>query len=156
LGALVRTVKIYVAVLTKNSVISPHSITYLPTRKIHVKPFYSKYGLSLKLMRASSCYQRIASTAPTGLILFQGAQRYQAIDVPICGVLRAFLDLGIFGCCELTLKAVQKPIQNIKLPFIKMYRCMRLPEVDLSRFDAAPLIALTATKEIDYGTETDG
>ena len=27
---------------------------------------------------------------------------------------------------------------------------------DLSRFDAAPLIAFTATKEIDYGTETDG
>jgi DNA-binding transcriptional regulator LsrR (DeoR family) len=27
--------------------------------------------------------------------------------------------------------------------------------VDLSRFDAAPLIAFTATKEIDYGTETD-
>jgi len=28
--------------------------------------------------------------------------------------------------------------------------------LDLSRFDAAPLIAFTATKEIDYGTETDG
>jgi hypothetical protein len=28
--------------------------------------------------------------------------------------------------------------------------------VDLSRFDAAPLIAFTATKEINYGTETDG
>jgi hypothetical protein len=28
--------------------------------------------------------------------------------------------------------------------------------VDLSRFDAAPLIAFTATKETDYGTETDG
>ena len=28
--------------------------------------------------------------------------------------------------------------------------------MDLSRFDAAPLIAFTATKEIDYGTETDG
>ncbi len=28
-------------------------------------------------------------------------------------------------------------------------------EVDLSRFDAAPLIAFTATKETDYGTETD-
>ena len=27
--------------------------------------------------------------------------------------------------------------------------------VDLSRFDAAPLIAFTATKETDYGTETD-
>ena len=26
----------------------------------------------------------------------------------------------------------------------------------LSRFDAAPLIAFTATKETDYGTETDG
>lgn len=28
--------------------------------------------------------------------------------------------------------------------------------VELSRLDTAPLIALTATKEIDYGTETDG
>ncbi len=28
--------------------------------------------------------------------------------------------------------------------------------LDLSRFDAAPLIAFTATKEIDYETETDG
>jgi hypothetical protein len=27
--------------------------------------------------------------------------------------------------------------------------------LDLSRFDAAPLIAFTATKETDYGTETD-
>jgi hypothetical protein len=27
-------------------------------------------------------------------------------------------------------------------------------EVDLSRYDAALLIAFTATKEIDYGTET--
>ncbi len=30
------------------------------------------------------------------------------------------------------------------------------PKVDVSRFDAAPLIAFTATKETDYGTETDG
>ncbi|PYG25655.1 hypothetical protein C8N36_12742, partial [Pelagimonas varians] len=28
--------------------------------------------------------------------------------------------------------------------------------MDLSRFDAAPLIAFTATKETDYGTETYG
>jgi hypothetical protein len=28
--------------------------------------------------------------------------------------------------------------------------------LDLSRFDAALLIAFTATKETDYGTETDG
>ncbi len=28
--------------------------------------------------------------------------------------------------------------------------------LDLSRFDAAPLIAFTATKEMRYGTETDG
>jgi hypothetical protein len=27
--------------------------------------------------------------------------------------------------------------------------------MDLSRFDAAPLIAFTATKETDYGTETN-
>ena len=30
-----------------------------------------------------------------------------------------------------------------------------LEAVDLSRFDAAPLIAFTATKETDYGTETN-
>ncbi|PYC46952.1 IS6 family transposase, partial [Litorivita pollutaquae] len=29
-------------------------------------------------------------------------------------------------------------------------------DMDLSRFDAAPLIAFTATKETDYGIETDG
>ncbi|MEL7179630.1 MAG: hypothetical protein AAFN63_07340 [Pseudomonadota bacterium] len=29
-------------------------------------------------------------------------------------------------------------------------------DMDLSRFDAAPLIAFTATKETNYGTETDG
>jgi hypothetical protein len=28
--------------------------------------------------------------------------------------------------------------------------------LDLSRFDAAPLIAFTAKKKTDYGTETDG
>ncbi len=28
-------------------------------------------------------------------------------------------------------------------------------DLDLSRFDAAPLIAFTATKETSYGTETD-
>ena len=28
--------------------------------------------------------------------------------------------------------------------------------LDLSRFDAAPLIAFTVTKETDYWTETDG
>ncbi|NUH64891.1 hypothetical protein HTT03_06205 [Sulfitobacter sp. S0837] len=29
-------------------------------------------------------------------------------------------------------------------------------DLDLSQFDAAPLIAFTATKEMNYGTETDG
>ena len=29
-------------------------------------------------------------------------------------------------------------------------------KMDLSRFDAAPLIAFPATKEMNYGTETDG
>ncbi|MBB3995914.1 hypothetical protein GGR95_003580, partial [Sulfitobacter undariae] len=33
---------------------------------------------------------------------------------------------------------------------------MVLGALDLSRFDAAPLIAFTVTKEINYGTETDG
>ena len=32
---------------------------------------------------------------------------------------------------------------------------IRQHNVDLSRFDAAPLIAFTATKETDYGTETN-
>jgi hypothetical protein len=31
-----------------------------------------------------------------------------------------------------------------------------LVTMDLSRFDAAPLIAFTVTKETDYGIETDG
>jgi hypothetical protein len=36
-------------------------------------------------------------------------------------------------------------------------RLVRRPhDLDLSRFDAAPLIAFTATKEMNYGTETDG
>ena len=30
-----------------------------------------------------------------------------------------------------------------------------LHKLDLSRFDSAPLIAFTATKETDYGTETN-
>src|SRR6056297_493688 len=34
-------------------------------------------------------------------------------------------------------------------------QCPWLP-LDLSRFDAAPLIAFTAAKETDYGNETDG
>jgi hypothetical protein len=29
-------------------------------------------------------------------------------------------------------------------------------KVDMSRFDAAPLIAFIAAKETDYGNETDG
>jgi len=29
-------------------------------------------------------------------------------------------------------------------------------QMDLSQFDAAPLIAFIAAKETDYGTETDG
>jgi hypothetical protein len=32
----------------------------------------------------------------------------------------------------------------------------RVSKMDLSRFDAAPLIAFTATKEMNYGTQTDG
>jgi hypothetical protein len=37
-----------------------------------------------------------------------------------------------------------------------MFYFLRLIDLDLSRFDAAPLIAFTATKEIDYEIETDG
>ena len=43
----------------------------------------------------------------------------------------------------------------------KAWECALLPyriivcKVDLSRFDSAPLIAFTATKETDYGTETN-
>jgi hypothetical protein len=33
---------------------------------------------------------------------------------------------------------------------------MFIGRMDLSRFDAARLIAFTATKEMNYGTETDG
>ena len=40
--------------------------------------------------------------------------------------------------------------------YIQRRNITPLSYLDLSRFDAAPLIAFTATKEIDYGTETDG
>ncbi len=36
-----------------------------------------------------------------------------------------------------------------------MVACHLNTSLDLSRFDAAPLIAFTATKEADYGTKTD-
>ncbi|MFT4742953.1 MAG: hypothetical protein ACI91Z_000927, partial [Yoonia sp.] len=35
-------------------------------------------------------------------------------------------------------------------------RLLPISVLDLSRFDAAPLIAFTATKEMNYGTQTDG
>jgi len=37
-----------------------------------------------------------------------------------------------------------------------VYARLFMAQVDLSRFDAAPLIAFTATKEMNYGTKTDG
>ena len=37
-----------------------------------------------------------------------------------------------------------------------LFLIVRDNALDLSRFDAAPLIAFTATKETDYGIETDG
>ena len=35
-------------------------------------------------------------------------------------------------------------------------QCVESAQMDLSRFDAAPLIAFTAAKEMNYGTETKG
>jgi AcrR family transcriptional regulator len=43
---------------------------------------------------------------------------------------------------------------GLKDAVLDLYREMVL--LDLSRFDAAPLIAFIATKEMNYGTETDG
>ena len=34
-------------------------------------------------------------------------------------------------------------------------QCVGSAQMDLSRFDAAPLIAFTAAKEMNYGTETE-
>ena len=39
---------------------------------------------------------------------------------------------------------------------VRTARKTQTPKMDLSRFDAAPLIAFTAPKETDFGTETDG
>ena len=47
---------------------------------------------------------------------------------------------------------VNRTISN--LSHYNPWWCHRV--LDLSRFDAAPLIAFTATKETYYGTETDG
>jgi len=38
----------------------------------------------------------------------------------------------------------------------KKPRGRRRPDLDLSRFDAAPLIAFIAAKETNYGNETNG
>jgi hypothetical protein len=40
----------------------------------------------------------------------------------------------------------------------RAHRVEKLPwqQVDVSRFDAAPLIAFIAAKEMNYGTETEG
>jgi len=49
--------------------------------------------------------------------------------------------------------------QFLETPFFgvrQMTWHLRNEGLDLSRFDAAPLIAFTATKEMNYGTETDG
>ena len=43
----------------------------------------------------------------------------------------------------------EKVVKDIKRATRKQY-------LDLSRFDAAPLIAFIATKETNYGNETDG
>ena len=41
---------------------------------------------------------------------------------------------------------------SLETPRITVFHILK---VDLSRFDAAPLIAFTATKETDYGTATN-
>jgi hypothetical protein len=58
---------------------------------------------------------------------------------------------------------LRRPLQNHPFRTLTIKRLLSglrmilfQPAVDLSRFDAAPLIAFTATKETDYGTETDG
>ncbi|EAP82446.1 hypothetical protein EE36_00195 [Sulfitobacter sp. EE-36] len=56
---------------------------------------------------------------------------------------------------EKKLKTLEVENANLnKLLAEQMMDVSTLKEMDLSRFDAAPLIASTATKETNYGTET--
>jgi hypothetical protein len=73
----------------------------------------------------------------------------------------------IINLCRMT-ASLEKPRSHIlnrgtlPRPYLRglsVFVNQHLPVIDaldLSRFGAAPLIAFTATKEIDYGIETDG
>jgi hypothetical protein len=54
------------------------------------------------------------------------------------------------------LRIVEETLDEIASISVVARRNGVAPNLDLSRFDAAPLIAFIATKETDYGTETDG
>ncbi len=53
-----------------------------------------------------------------------------------------------------SMAAAQTPYINV--PVFVALNNLTMRSLDLSRFDAAPLIAFTATKEMNYGTEADG
>ena len=76
------------------------------------------------------------------------AQRLNVFMRPVGGPVHVLLDLDTPGVLDEVLNMMA--FDGI-LPSLVVETSL-----DLSRFDAAPLIAFTATKEIDYGTETDG
>ena len=76
----------------------------------------------------------------------------RASDVDIFVVLEERMDAKRFD----NLKAVHEDLREQFTLFGPRLEVAYLSRVELSRFDAAPLIAFTATKETDYGTETDG
>ena len=73
------------------------------------------------------------------------------VDVDIARLVS--LEGAVFGprrlCLQVTQVADAMPTQTA-------VQTRARDVLDLSRFDAAPLIAFTATKETDYGTKTDG
>ncbi|NRB33046.1 MAG: hypothetical protein HRU27_20905, partial [Rhizobiaceae bacterium] len=71
----------------------------------------------------------------------------QVFDARLKLIMRNF----IYGSREMP-NQLQDLILWIDLQGLEVLR----PEVDLSRFDAAPLIAFIAAKETNYGTEKDG
>ena len=84
---------------------------------------------------------------------------YVSSQLDHAGVTQGFLTHKDGGTVFLTHPATTQHDANVYRPLL----CAVLQgakevgtSMDLSRFDAAPLIAFTATKEMNYGTETDG
>ena len=64
------------------------------------------------------------------------------------------LDKGCLNIRHNSIRRLKTKTSDRVIPLSR--RAQELLRLDLSRFDAAPLIAFTVTKETDYGTETDG